>query len=231
MSGSALIFDLDGTLVDSVYRHVEIWHEALHDFGVDVPAVEIHRRIGMAGTHMLDALSDARGFALDPDLRSHIEERHDDRYARVVAEVRALPGAPELLAQLQTRGVRWAIATSARESEAAILVKTLSLPPGAHVVTQARGAPSKPSPEPFETAAAKLGIPLDRCMVVGDSVWDILASRRAGAFGIGLLSGGYGREELVAAGAYRIYEDAAELAKRLPELGTFEGGAERKAAR
>ena len=225
MERSALIFDLDGTLVDSVYQHVTIWHAVLRRIGVTVPAVEIHRRIGMTGPMMLDALCGALQLDIASEKRASLESMHGEEYAKVVHSISPLPGAPELLRRLAELDIRWAIATSAGEPETAVLTRALNIPSGATVITQRPGAPSKPSPDPFEAAAKRLRVPLERCMIVGDSVWDILASRRAGAFGIGLLSGGYGREELVAAGAYRVYNDAENLHERLTELGILEASA------
>lgn len=219
MDRSALIFDLDGTLVDSVYQHVTIWHAALRQTGIVVSAVEIHRRIGMAGPTMLDALFAALQLDVANERRAELESIHREEYAKVVHTISPLPGAPELLRHLDELDIPWAIATSAGEPEAAVLTRALNVPSGAPVITQQPGTPSKPSPDPFGAAAKRLHVPLERCMIVGDSVWDILASRRAGAFGIALLSGGYGREELVAAGAYRVYRDAADMQSRLQELG------------
>ncbi len=131
----------------------------------------------------------------------------------------ALPGAVDLWQILEARKIPWAIATSAEPQDANVLLEKLHLPENAVVVTQAEATASKPAPQPFEAAAKKLRVDIEDSLVVGDAVWDVLASRRAGAFGIGVLTGGYGREELTAAGAYRVYNDVGEMGRRLSELG------------
>ncbi len=219
MKVSALIFDLDGTLVDSVYQHVLAWQSALLDSDFSVPACEIHKRVGMTGALLIDALADAFSLRIDDLSRSKIAEDHGNRYRNMIASIRPLPGATAIWTILDQRKIRWAIATSSEREDAQPLLQQLHLPEHAVVVTQGGSGASKPSPELFETAAKKLGAHLDEAIIVGDAVWDILASRRAGAFGVGVLTGGYGREELVAAGAYRVYADIEELGRRLDELG------------
>ncbi|MDP9024424.1 MAG: HAD family hydrolase [Candidatus Eremiobacteraeota bacterium] len=201
---------------------MSIWHRAFLDAGICVPAVEIHRRIGMSGSLMIDALASTHKLHISDAQREALEETHRALYAGVVESIVPLPGAVDLWRRLEDAHLRWAIATSAKKQEADILTRALALPPGAIVVTQVDGAPSKPSPHPFARAAEQLQVELAECAIVGDSVWDILASRRAGAFGIGLLTGGYAREELTAAGAYRVYEDPRVLGERLAELGMEE---------
>jgi phosphoglycolate phosphatase-like HAD superfamily hydrolase len=115
--------------------------------------------------------------------------------------------------------VPWAIATSGRAVSAMPIIAMLDVPEGTVVVTRDDVAFAKPNPDLFLAAAGRLGADPRHCFVVGDSVWDMLAARRAAALGIGLLSGGYGREELVAAGTYRVYDDPADLLEHLDELG------------
>jgi HAD superfamily hydrolase (TIGR01509 family) len=136
-----------------------------------------------------------------------------------VSQVRPLPGARELLASLTELGVPWAIATSGRMESAQPALESLGLHPETPVITRDKVAHAKPDPDLFLAAAARLGVDIAHSVVVGDSVWDLLAARRANALGIGLLSGGYGEEELVRAGAYRVYEDPAALLRHLDEIG------------
>ncbi|HPV84344.1 MAG TPA: HAD family hydrolase, partial [Nitrospira sp.] len=133
--------------------------------------------------------------------------------------LRTLPGAQDLLDALTAAGVPYAIATSGRLQSAQHTLKLLKLPAGTPVVTRDQVKRAKPDPDLFLAAAEQLKVPIAKCIVVGDSVWDLLAARRASALGVGLLSGGYGREELERAGAYRTYNDPADLLRHLDECG------------
>jgi phosphoglycolate phosphatase-like HAD superfamily hydrolase len=130
-----------------------------------------------------------------------------------------LPGAKELLAYLTDYGVPWTIATSGRMESARPTLAALGVGPDIPVVTRDEVEHAKPDPDLFLAAAGRLGVPITNCVVVGDSVWDLLAARRARALGVGLLSGGYGQDELERAGAYRVYQDPADLLNHLDEVG------------
>ena len=219
-SEPAVLFDLDGTLVDSVYQHVLAWREALEKAGIELSVWRIHRRIGMSGGLFVNALLRETGRPLAKEEAASIQRWHAEAYARMAAQVRPLPGARELLAQLSTTGVRWAIATSGRMESAGLALKVLGVDPAsAAVVTRDQVQHAKPDPDLFLAAAERLGVDINASIVVGDSVWDLLAARRARALGIGLLSGGYGEEELEKAGAYRVYQDPADLLRHLDEVG------------
>jgi HAD superfamily hydrolase (TIGR01509 family) len=219
MSTPALVFDLDGTLVDSVYQHVLAWHEALHVSGMELSVWRIHRRIGMSGGLFARALLRETGRELDDALRERLQELHAKAYRRRIDQVRPLPGARELLRRLTELDCPWAIATSGRIESAGPTLALLDLPKDVPIVTRDQVAHAKPNPDLFIEAARRLGVdPMD-AVVVGDSVWDLLAARRARMLGVGLLSGGYGVDELERAGAYRVYEDPAELMRHLDELG------------
>ncbi len=215
----ALLFDLDGTLVDSVYQHVVAWHEALAECGIDLSVWRIHRRIGMSGGLFLDALRRETGFPLDDELAERLKGLHAAAYLARKDSVVPLPGARELVAHLHERSVPFAIATSGARQTAGSALAMLGLPADVPVVTRDLVERAKPDPHLFLAAAKLLGIDPQHCFVVGDSVWDLLAAQRAGALGIGLLSGGYGREELERSGAYRVYADPAEMLTRLEEVG------------
>jgi len=214
-----LLFDLDGTLVDSVYQHVLAWQEALAAEGIDLSVWRIHRRIGMSGGLFVRALAREVGRQITPELAERLQKLHGEGVARRLDEIRPLPGARELLGRLSAIGVPWAIATSGRAETAHSIVGLLEVPPDTVVITRDEVPYAKPNPDLFLAAAARLGRDPRECFVVGDSVWDMLAARRAAALGIGLLSGGYGREELTAAGTYRVYDDPADLLVHLDELG------------
>ena len=215
----AFLFDLDGTLVDSVYQHVLAWREALETVGFELSVWRIHRRIGMSGGLFLNALARETGRQLTAADVARVQQTHAAAFLRQVAQVRALPGARELLAYLTRTGVPWAIATSGRRESAQPMIEMLGIAPDVPVVTRDQVEHAKPDPDLFLAAAERLGVAVETAIVVGDSVWDLLAARRARALGVGLLSGGYGQDELERAGAYRVYEDAADLLLHIDELG------------
>jgi HAD superfamily hydrolase (TIGR01549 family) len=219
----ALLFDLDGTLVDSVYQHVLAWRDALHDEGLDLSVWRIHRRIGMSGGLFLKALERELGMILTDGQAERLRQLHAKALLGRLEQIRPLPGARELLTTLSSMRVPWAIATSGAEKTARPTLAMLGIPEGTPIVTRDQVAYAKPNPDLFIAAAERLGVPLGDCFVVGDSIWDLLAAQRAGSLGVGVLSGGYGREELEQAGAYRVYEDPADLLAHLDELGIRAG--------
>lgn len=214
-----MLFDLDGTLIDSVYQHVLSWREALESAGIELSIWRIHRRIGMSGGLFLRALVRETGRDLSPAQADHLLALHAEGFTRRAGEVRPLPGAQELLDTLNRAGVPWAIATSGSDVVALASLVLLEIPPSVPVITRDRVAYAKPNPDLFLAAAHALGRPVTESFVVGDSVWDMLAARRAQALGIGVLSGGYGRDELQTAGAYRVYDDPMDLLAHIDELG------------
>ena len=218
-SKAAFLFDLDGTLVDSVYQHVLAWQTALREAGIDLSVWRIHRRVGMSGGLFANALLRETGRDVTPEEAARLRDAHAEAFVRLLGEVRPLPGARELLAELTRLEVPWAIATSGSRRTAGSSVALLGVPDGVPVVTRDDVRYAKPDPDLFLTAAERLGIQIADATVVGDSVWDLLAARRARALGVGLLSGGYGREELERAGGYRVYEDPADLLWHLDEVG------------
>src|ERR1700730_9824263 len=216
---TAFLFDLDGTLVDSVYQHVLAWHEAMTKVGINLAVWSIHRRIGMSGGLMANAILHETGHAVPAEQASRLIRLHAEAYARLADQVGPLPGARELLAYLSQAGVPWAIATSGRLDSARPTLDALGVGAGVPVVTRDQVAHAKPDPDLFLAAAERLGGAIGDSVVVGDSVWDLLAARRARALGVGLLSGGYGQDELERAGAYRVYQDPADLLRHLDEVG------------
>jgi HAD superfamily hydrolase (TIGR01549 family) len=213
----AVIFDLDGTLIDSVYQHVVAWRAGLQAAGIELSVWKIHRRIGMSGGLLVNQLAREAGGELDATILQQVRDIHDQEYLRSVDTIRPLPGAVELLQRLTTDQVPWAIATSGRSTTAGTALRLL--PPAPLVVTRDDVERAKPDPDLFFEAARRLSHPIDDSVIVGDSVWDLLAARRARALGIGLQAGGYGRDELQAAGAYRVYDDPADLLDHLDEVG------------
>jgi HAD superfamily hydrolase (TIGR01549 family) len=218
-SQPSFLFDLDGTLIDSVYQHVIAWREALQEVGISIPVWKLHRRIGMSGGLFVTALLRELGTTLDQETLARVAEVHTEAYRRQFRNVQALPGAGELLTTLTDQGIPWIIATSGRASYARPALELLGLAQDTPLVTRDEVRYAKPDPDLFLTAAARIGVDIRDSFVVGDSVWDLLAARRARALGIGLLSGGYGREELLYSGAFRAYEDPADLLTHLDEVG------------
>ncbi len=217
---TSFLFDLDGTLVDFVYDHVLAWHDALLEEGFDVSVWRLHRKIGMSGGLFTKALARETGREFDTELLERLRKLHAKHYSARSPRTRPLPGAKELLAYLTDNGIPWAIATSGRMETAGPVLKILGVDPTkVTVITRDLVRYAKPDPDLFLAAAEKLGVDIESSCVVGDAIWDMLAARRARALGIGLLSGGYGQEELERAGAYRVYEDPADLLSHIDEVG------------
>jgi HAD superfamily hydrolase (TIGR01549 family) len=213
----AFLFDLDGTLVDSVYQHVLAWRDALEQAGLPLAVWRIHRRIGMSGGLFVNALARETGRTLSADEVARVQTLHAEAFRRYSGQVRPLPGARELLAQMARSHVPHAIATSGYRESATLSLRMLEA--DVPLITRDQVAHAKPDPDLFLAAAEHLQVPIEHSVVVGDSIWDLLAARRARALGVGLLSGGYGAEELQQAGAYRVYEDPADLLEHLDEVG------------
>lgn len=219
---TAFVFDLDGTLVDSVYHHVLAWQEALDRDGIELSVWRIHRKIGMSGGLLANALLRETGRPVTQEDAARLRRLHAETYAARIPQVRPLPGANDLLSTLTRLGVPWAIATSGHAESAGPTIALLDVPEGVPVITRDEVRWAKPDPDLFVTAAERLGVAAADAVVVGDSVWDLLAARRARALGVGVLSGGYGEDELQRAGAYRVYQDPADLLAHLDEVGVRE---------
>jgi HAD superfamily hydrolase (TIGR01509 family) len=202
-----------------VYQHVLAWREALEGAGIELSVWRIHRRVGMSGGLLVNALLRESGQALSDAQVKHVQQLHREAYARLSAGMKPLPGARELLAHLTKSGVPWAIATSGRLENARHALEALGVGKDATVITRDEVERAKPDPDLFIAAAERIKAAIEAAIVVGDSVWDLLAARRAGALGVGLLSGGYGQDELERAGAYRVYQDPADLLRHLDEVG------------
>ena len=216
---SAFLFDLDGTLVDSVYQHVLAWKEALDSEGIELAVWRIHRKIGMSGGLFTHILLRETGIDITPERVDRLRRAHAAAYQGRAGSVRPLPGAVELLAWLTEQKIPWAIATSGRMETARHNLDALGVDPQRiPVVTRDQVRHAKPDPDLFVTAAARLGVDIHNALVLGDSIWDMLAAQRARALGVGLLSGGYGEEELARAGAFRVYEDPADLLRHVDEI-------------
>jgi HAD superfamily hydrolase (TIGR01549 family) len=217
----AMIFDLDGTLVDTVYAHVFAWQQALSELDMAIDGWKIHRRIGMSGGLFARAVARELGRQLTDTETATLEKRHGELFRQLLTTRRPLPGAVELLEQLHRQHVPYGIATSGRRPEIDASLDALGVGDDVPVVGRGDVRRAKPEPDLFLTCAERLAAdPID-CYVVGDAVWDMLAARRARMLSVGVLTGGYGDDELTKAGAFRVYRDTAELHAAIDELGVL----------
>jgi HAD superfamily hydrolase (TIGR01549 family) len=211
---------MDGTLVDSVYQHVLAWKAALDVEGIELSVWRIHRRIGMSGGLFMNQLLREIDTGIGPERVERLRRTHAEAYLQFAGQIRPLPGARELLAWLTEAKIPWAIATSARMETATVNLAALGVDPAVTpVVTRDQVRYAKPDPDLFIAAAERLGAPIETAVVVGDAVWDMLAAVRCRALGVGLLSGGYGPDELRQAGAIRVFDDPADLLEHIDEVG------------
>jgi HAD superfamily hydrolase (TIGR01509 family) len=215
----AILLDLDGTLTDSVYQHALAWRAALELGGIQLSVWRIHRRIGMSGGLLAESLARETGRELSAATAVKIKKAHARLFKAQLKDVRLLPGAKDLMRHLVKMKVPWAVATSGALLTARPLLDLVEIPKGVPIVSRDDVQHAKPNPDLWLAAAAKLAVSPESAIAVGDSVWDLLAARRARALGVGLLTGGYGQEELERAGAYRVYEDPADLLLHIDELG------------
>lgn len=215
----ALIFDLDGTLVDTVYAHIFAWQKALAESGMTIEGWRIHRKIGMSGGLFTRAVARELGREIRPDEEEALQRRHGEIFRELLPERRPLPGAVQLIQFLYANHILFGIATSGRRPEIDGSLAILGVQEQTVIVERGSVARAKPEPDLFLACQQRIGVSASECYVVGDAVWDLLAARRAGMLSIGLLSGGYGEDELSQAGAFRVYRDPAELLRSLDELG------------
>ena len=218
---TSFIFDLDGTLTDSVYQNVAAWKEALDSENIPLAMWRIHRKIGMSGGLMLKTLSRETGLDISAEQAKRLSAKHAQAYQALQSQIIALPGAVELLNTLTNERINWCIATSGAMETAKINLKALDLDvEDINLITRDDVKYGKPDPDLFLAAAHKMDAAIEECLVIGDAVWDMLAARRCKATGIGLLSGGYDTGELERAGALRVYEDPLDLLNHLDEVAS-----------
>jgi HAD superfamily hydrolase (TIGR01509 family) len=215
----ALIFDLDGTLVDTVYWHALSWQRALAEAGIQTDAARLHRRIGMAGELLMEESAREAGRELSRAKMQAADERHAELFARLVPKPRPLEGAVLLLKMLRQSRIPHGIATSGKRDSIQPAISALKLPRRTIIVDGSSTKQAKPAPDLFIECQNRLKVPEKDCFVVGDATWDILAARRAGMLAVGLLSGGFGEDELTRAGAFRVYRDPEDLLGSISHLG------------
>jgi HAD superfamily hydrolase (TIGR01549 family) len=208
------IVDIDGTLVDTNYQHTIAWGRAFADHGVEVPLWRVHRHNGMGGDQLVAAVA---GDDVEERLGNRIRESEARRYAELIDEVELLPGAHDLLVALRQLGHRIVLASSAKQDEVERYVDLLEARNLVDAWTAGGDVEkTKPHPDLIVTAAGRLPS-TEHLVVIGDTTWDAIAAERAGLPSIGLLSGGFGADELREAGCRMIFADAAALAASLEE--------------
>lgn len=213
---SAVLFDIDGTLADSNFLHVEAWSRAFWQCDLDVATWRIQRAIGADSSKLLDMLLEDD---VPDETLTQLKTLHSKNYAELTPRIAPLPGARELVASLIGHGVRVVLATSAPQEELEVLLGVLDLGGSVHAVTSGADVETaKPEPDLIAIALDRAGVSADRAIMVGDATWDVLSAERAGLATVAVISGGTGEHELQEAGAVRVYEDAAAI------LADLDGG-------
>ncbi|GAA4155878.1 HAD family hydrolase [Gryllotalpicola daejeonensis] len=211
----AVLFDIDGTLVDSNYLHVAAWHRAFQATGEQVDAWRIHRGIGQDSATLLSSLVGERS----DEWVEHAKSLHTRFYEDLASRLRVFDGARELITELDRRGVRVVLATSAPEDELSLLTGLLAVDDAVYATTSADDVDTaKPDPDIIGIALERAGVGAAEAIMIGDAVWDMKASRRAGVTPYAVLSGGVGAEELREAGAQGVFEDARAVLEHLGSL-------------
>jgi HAD superfamily hydrolase (TIGR01509 family) len=210
----AVLFDIDGTLVDSNYLHVHAWYRAFHDAGVEVEAWRIHRSIGMDGSTLVKSLTDN----LDEETRSRLKDLHSRYYKETAPLLRRLPGARDLLEAVDGLGLQVVLATSAPDDELAILREVLACDELVSAVTSSKDVDTaKPQPDIVDVALQRAGVDAEHAVFIGDTVWDVEACNRAGLPTLAVLSGGVSRDELENAGAHAVFDNTRELYEHIDD--------------
>jgi HAD superfamily hydrolase (TIGR01509 family) len=215
----ALIFDLDGTLVDTVYAHVLSWQGALGEVGVGVDGYRLHRHVGSSGTLIVRYAQREVSCELSSEQAETVHRRHEELFQQLMPRPRALPGAMEMFRVLSDAKIPHAIATASYRPLINPALEAVGLGPDTIVVEGKGELHGKPEPDLFLASCKRLGVQAGACIIVGDAVWDHVAARRAGMLSVGVLTGGCGEEELYHAGAFRVYRHVADLLQNLDELG------------
>ncbi|MFD5743066.1 HAD family hydrolase [Streptomyces massasporeus] len=212
-AGRAAVFDVDGTLVDTNHLHVVAWWEAFRQAGHDVPMHAVHRAVGLPST---DLVAHLLGEDRDTDQDAGISAGHKALYGQYFDRLPALPGAGDLLRRLHRDGWTVVLATSAGGAELGALRRAIDADEAITATASADDVDEgKPSPEPVEHALELAGVPAERAVFIGDTVWDMLAGSRAGVRCLGVLCGGIPRADLEDAGADAVYADPADLMSAL----------------
>jgi HAD superfamily hydrolase (TIGR01549 family) len=208
VSAPTVVFDLDGTLVDSNYQHAIAWHRAFHEHGYRAAIWEIHRHVGMGGDQFVKALLGEEAENADGD---ELRDSHSEEFAKLIGEVEAIEGASELIAELHDAGATVIFGSSAAQDECDHYVELLGAAERiAGATTSADAEHSKPHPELVEIALSKFGSG-GPALMIGDATWDVKAAEGAGVPTLGLLTGGFSESELREVGAVEVSHSVAAL--------------------
>ncbi|WP_207454988.1 HAD family hydrolase [Herbiconiux sp. SYSU D00978] len=211
---SVVLFDIDGTLVDSNYLHVDAWHQAFADLGVHVQAAHVHAAIGLDSTKLLERLLQERA----EELGDRAKELHSEYYEKHANRLHRFDKVTELFTALRERGLRVVLASSAPQEELELLLKAIDADELIEAATSSSDVETaKPEPDVIQAALQKVGADAAEAIMVGDARWDVEAARNAGVDTIGVLTGGRGVGELTDAGALAVYADPADLLEHLDE--------------
>lgn len=211
----AVIFDVDGTLVDTNYLHAVCWWEAFRQHGHGVDMGDVHGAIGMGSDKLLDHLLPADR---DRDADDDIRAAHRSLYATYWTRLRAFDGAADLLRACAERGMKVVLASSAAAGELAALRAALDADDAISAATSSSEAEeSKPAPDIVSIALERADVDPARAVFVGDTIWDVQACRKAGVACVAVRTGGICADDLRAAGAVEIYEDTADLLRNLDQ--------------
>ena len=212
----AVLFDIDGTLVDSNYLHVDAWHRAFQTLHTDVEAWRIHASIGQDAGQLLTSLVGEK----PADWIDEAKSLHARHYRELAPRLRAFPQARELLSTLAGEGVTVVLATSAPDDELQLLLEVLNVADAIHATTNADDVDvAKPEPDIVQVALGRAGVSAGEAVFVGDSRWDMAAATRAGVTPFGVKCGGIAEHLLTEAGAERVFTDPADLLGRRGSLG------------
>ncbi len=215
----AVIFDIDGTLMDTNHLHILAWERAFKRGGYSVPAERIAVDIGKGGDHLVPAILGDPQSKADEEEQERTRTAHDDEYAKIVNQAKPFPSAAQILARLCKRGLKVALASSASEEEVNRYLGYLDADKNVDVIVNKSDVESsKPAPDVFYVALKKLGLEPEQAVAVGDTPYDIIASRKLGLACVAVLSGGFDRDQLEAEGPIAIFASVAELQAHLDEL-------------
>jgi len=211
MTPPAVIFDVDGTLVDTNYLHTLAWARGFRDAGETVSMSAIHRLIGMGPDQLVEELLDHES--------DEASDGHSAQFEKLMPEIKPFPGAAELLEKVHERGAKVVLASSASENELDAMIEAIEPADGSidHIVKKDDVEESKPAPDIFEAAISGAGLDPKASLVVGDTVWDIEAAKKCDLQMVAVLTGGISRQELEEAGAIAVYEDVAQLLRELDD--------------